>query len=673
MIQDAAKTYQQAVLYDLWHYYGVGEKPSIDFEPITAVLDSNETVLPDAPIRKPLNIFWHMAQSGEQLEEKRVGAQQPVGETLAEKSVIELANKWIHLDDSIDILLQTAEKDFSSLAMPFESGDISLYEHSRILAALACAGGKYYLLYAVDVSGIQNFLYTIGNKGALKGLKTRSFYLNILLAHTADTILESCGFTRLNLIYCGGGKAYMLLACSEEILNKADQVIIQSNQFLQSRFGTTLYLARGYAQASLQSLSSWQGDTPCFSDLFRKASAMISEKKLKRYTAEELISFNNQKEDHDRECSVCGNSSHLQERDGEYRCESCLQFERFATVLTRTNLSFVVDASPSEPFLSLPGGLGLCLEAQNPIRFYNVNPAAVKKGYPLYVGNYQPQSEEPLTFEMLGKASTGINNTGILRMDVDNLGHIFASGFVDEKSDKPYKRTSLIRYSALSSAMTKFFQNTINKIVASSQAAPALSNSAAAERSVSIVYSGGDDLFLAGAWNEVLDAALAIRDAFRKFSLNKASISGGMGLFGVTFPIRQMAAYCADLEDQAKQVPGKDAICLYDTNYVFPWSVYKEVILGEMLPAIENLCARESKGNTFIYHILTLLRSISNDPIAIARLAYLLARHKPRGDSGNYDAISRSLYKWALSPDENIRLQTAIQTYIYLHREVQEQ
>ena len=81
-----------------------------------------------------------------------------------------------------------------------ELADISLYDHMKMTAAVASCvmqfltakGEKNYkqslfinaeksydeemfLLYSMDISGIQNFIYTIGEKGALKGLRARSF------------------------------------------------------------------------------------------------------------------------------------------------------------------------------------------------------------------------------------------------------------------------------------------------------------------------------------------------------------------------------------------------------------------------------------------------------------------------------------------------------------------
>ena len=96
--------------------------------------------------------------------------------------------------------------------------DISLCEHQRLTAALAMCMYQYfeahglkdyqslclgqecktvrktpmYLLVSGDMSGIQDFIYTIPSKGALKSLRGRSFYLELLLEHMADEILEEC-------------------------------------------------------------------------------------------------------------------------------------------------------------------------------------------------------------------------------------------------------------------------------------------------------------------------------------------------------------------------------------------------------------------------------------------------------------------------------------------------
>lgn len=678
----ASRAYLQYVLRDLklcCKHAGVPfpsggvDVPALPDE-ISRVLDRNEKLCSVNGLRKTAGIFTHLYSVAANVETEPFDANSFRG----------LCRQWAGYtgNESLDELMNGAEEKLSSLAMPFESGDISVYEHSRVSAAIgSCIGNgpvdadsKSFLLYSLDLSGIQSFLYSIGNRGALKGLKTRSFYLGILMTHTADTVLEQCGYSRLNLIYCGGGKAHMLLENTEKNLSVADSLVSQANQFLQKHFGTSLYMASGYAEASLNELASGNGDTPCFSDLFRKASAMISQKKLRRYSAAELSAFNSREEDPDRECTVCGNSAHLTERDGEYLCEDCLRFENFAFLLKNAPSGFAVTNVPRNPCLGLPFEQYLCSQgsSQPAHRFYAVNPEHAGAGFPLYLGNYQPDSYD-VTFEALGKASRGVKRLGIVRMDVDNLGRMFANGFVNPDAKKPYAMVSLVRYSSLSAAVTRFFQRDINKVIACDDPDCPLTKIAGRGRDISVVYSGGDDLFLAGAWDQVADAALAVQEAFSRYTRGKASISGGIGLYGVKEPIRVLAARCADLEDASKQVPGKAAVSVFDSCYSFTWKEYRETVLSQMLPAVEGLCSRESKGNTFLYHVMELLKSVSKDQIAIARLAYLFARHCPSGVAGEqFTAVANRIYGWALEPKMNTLLQCAILLYVYLHREENE-
>lgn len=153
---------------------------------------------------------------------------------------------------SIDFLLMLFEKHFSavpSITMKIYDGlkkeeikdkhpDISLYDHSKITAAIAGCMYHYYsetyrekwsrndlltdeilqvpqdtgpyLLIGGDISGVQKFIYTITSKGALKSLKGRSFFLELLVEHIVSELLEKLRLNRCNLIFSGGGHFYIL-------------------------------------------------------------------------------------------------------------------------------------------------------------------------------------------------------------------------------------------------------------------------------------------------------------------------------------------------------------------------------------------------------------------------------------------------------------------------------
>ena len=68
-----------------------------------------------------------------------------------------------------------------------------------------------FLLYTADFSHIQKFLYTVHTENALRSLRSRSFFLELLMEHYLDELLAGCGVSRANLIYSGGGHCYVLL------------------------------------------------------------------------------------------------------------------------------------------------------------------------------------------------------------------------------------------------------------------------------------------------------------------------------------------------------------------------------------------------------------------------------------------------------------------------------
>ncbi|MFR8860553.1 MAG: hypothetical protein ACLVH0_00415 [Coprococcus eutactus] len=68
-----------------------------------------------------------------------------------------------------------------------------------------------FIIISMDLSGIQDFIYTIHSKDALKTLRARSFYLEIMMEHMIDTLLERLSLSRANLLYAGGGHCYMIL------------------------------------------------------------------------------------------------------------------------------------------------------------------------------------------------------------------------------------------------------------------------------------------------------------------------------------------------------------------------------------------------------------------------------------------------------------------------------
>ena len=196
-------------------------------------------------------------------------------------------------------------------------------------------------------------------------------------------------------------------------------------------------------------------------------------------------------------------------------------------------------------------------------------------------------------------------------------------------------------------------------------------------RSVTVVYSGGDDVFLLGAWNDTLEAALRIRSAFEAFSCGALTISAGVYLTDEHYPVRLSAAASGELEDLAKEQPEKNAICLFDGTHRYGWNTFQNRVLGEKKSALDTFFSvrGQERGTAYLYKTLDLLRA-AQDPkdgkLQLARYAYLLARLEPVRSSpsfGAYRVFADRMYRWALNETDRAELITAIYLYVYENRE----
>ena len=122
------------------------------------------------------------------------------------------------------------EPELTYMPGTLQDPDISLYDQSKLCAAFALclsdsrnSDEEAFILYSMDFSGIQDFIYTIQRKGALKTLRARSFYLEMLMENAIDDVLEDIGLSRINVLYSGGGHCYMLLPNGKETTEKLEE------------------------------------------------------------------------------------------------------------------------------------------------------------------------------------------------------------------------------------------------------------------------------------------------------------------------------------------------------------------------------------------------------------------------------------------------------------------
>ena len=621
-----------------------------------------------------------------------------------------------------------------------EAGDISLYDHLRLTAAYAAAMYQYldeqgvrdyraattgtgaeryrdeamYLLASGDISGIQSYIYTIPSKGALKSLRGRSSYLELLLEHTVDEILTKLALSRSSLLYTGGGHFYLLLPNTAKARKVLAEMGEKINSWMMKQFADRLYLALAWTPCTAKDFLG-EGTRAAF----QRVNEALAKKKLQRYSPEQLqqlfdpMSSCNRVQDAARECAVCHTSTvELAPYPASPElaaCPTCAGLYTFGErVLNHPVLC--VGAQKGEASVPLPGEQGdvfLSAEAladvqsgERPFsRLYVKNEALTGEGLAthLWMGDYVARDERGhvLDFEDLALASRGlvdgrgISRLGVLRADVDHLGAAFLAGF-------PASYTTLTRVAALSRQLALFFKHGINALCRGEvngigereyKKFSLFGTPKQEARQVHIIYSGGDDLFLVGAWDDILELAVDLHDAFARFTGGKLHFSAGVGLFKSRHPVADMARQTGRLEDAAKALPGKDGIALFGIAEAaarieaYKWQDFIDCVCGEKLAFLQSHFGFEAGmddgsclmlGKSGLYRMMDLMQE--EGAIYLTRFAYVLARMDPSSKASEprqktYQDVRQTLYRWYKSPKDRRELLTAIELIVYGLRE----
>ena len=467
--------------------------------------------------------------------------------------------------------------------------DVSLYDHSKMTAALAVCLYDYrqawdkpeneFLLIGADFSGIQNYIYQIVSKYASKNLKGRSFYLRILSDAVVRYILKELNLFQANVIYNSGGSFYIIAPHTPFAKERLQNIIRKVEQSMFETHGSTLFLAVDAVEVSKATLMRESEETlaDVWGDLFIKRD----KKKSQRFSKliEDNYStfftptpFGIETDTITGEGFSEGEKKYWIDEIGYVKELTKQQIElgkrlRDADflVISEGTIPYWKDKNPIEPI-----GLGfnfhllrkeditkLKKELQGSADKVTITTFNGEDGncqfmyadqdsdfmvsgsnniYALefYGGNIFDGS----TFDEFCKKDNeeAFSRLGVLRMDVDNLGYIFQLGI-------PPERATLSRYAALSRSFDYFFSgylNTIQQIVAPNTSF--------------IIYSGGDDLFIVASWEDAIKLAKQIKDDFKTFTCDNPSftVSGGIAIVTPKYPIMKAAKDSEGEEGKAK-------------------------------------------------------------------------------------------------------------------------
>jgi CRISPR-associated protein Csm1 len=168
---------------------------------------------------------------------------------------------------------------------------------------------------------------------------------------------------------------------------------------------------------------------------------------------------------------------------------------------------------------------------------------------------HDAQTGAVVMFDELASRSLGRKALGYLKMDVDNLGHLFCMGFrgvaagggpVNLEANEGRDLTSISRVAALSRTLETFFSGYLERLLRGEF------------RNVYLIYSGGDDVAAVGPWHEMFDLALRLREDFRKFTGGNPcwTLSAGLAVVQYHTPVLMGVEEADRLLEASKSLSG---------------------------------------------------------------------------------------------------------------------
>lgn len=201
----------------------------------------------------------------------------------------------------------------------------------------------------------------------------------------------------------------------------------------------------------------------------------------------------------------------------------------------------------------------------------------------------------PATFEFLAQQSCqnsedkeGLKALAVLKADVDNMGKFF-------KKDTNPITDSFEKFDTFSRTIDNFFSDYIPQQLMKEE-----------YKNTYTVFAGGDDLFLVGAWDEILALARKIKEEFETFiNIEELSISFGITVAKPTTPIRYLAEYTEELLDKSKSIDeDKNAITLFDETV--KWKDYLDAY-NKLYPKLQSFHEIYAFKTAFLYQLLALI------------------------------------------------------------------
>jgi len=557
----------------------------------------------------------------------------------------------------------------------------SLYAHHKTTAALASAillnernnlDEKFTIILG-DVAGIQRYVYGSRTyKGALKALRARSIYISVLTEAVARHIVNRLGLLPLNIAFCSGGHFMILAHYVEE--DELEEILKEIEEFMLREQRGRIGLKLSYVYVSREDFTNGERFRNRLEEVVWKLreSGFSLFRRIMHENFEAIFGPFAVKGD---TCYSCGGTERVEVEvtDGRkiYLCERCRRMRELARELRDSKYMLAISwsdgiAKPEELSIDDPdygvytGPLNftssgllvsyhLCKDLDSALRLihmfskqglkaididiYKINDTDLRHelerlrnldgeykdiahkvsiGFK-FISKHTPLSggEDIREFDDMAKASRGSKMIGYLKLDIDDLGKRLKE-YCERISDfLTFSETmSFIMEGCVEHMLSLHFnRDDMNKLY--------------------LIYSGGDDLFLVGSWDVVVEATKRIREELgriMRMDYGGPTVSAAVAIEDPKTPVKICSEAVSEKLKRVKEA-GKNGISV--TGKRTSWKGFKDSL--ETAKKLSQCIGKGMISRGFIFQLSRLTSDYERDPEKTwttyrYRLKYIMAR-----------------------------------------------
>lgn len=440
--------------------------------------------------------------------------------------------------------------------------DISLYDHAKTTSALAQSlfiyhtnqannitkkgimdnkSEKKFLYFKAKFNGIQNFIFSVGaetNKKAAKILRGRSFYISLIMKRTAELLCEEIGVAHTAIIMNAAGAITAIFPNTPETIQKIDKVYQIINTWLIQKFYGETSISFSYTPASGHDF------TEGLKELIDQTGKDLEKAKFRKIPLNKLGVVSQYFEKDEKPCVYCGKRPAT---EGDTICPVCNDL----IAIGQNILSKKPYQLKSKIF-----------DIYDTVNEYDYDTLYVPKNADNTIKNFDELIRE--------NKEIGIEALGVLKADIDNLGELFdevskvrrnTSSIEDNEVLEILKGGSISRLVTFSRMIDSFWTIWLPEELAKN---PLFHN-------IYTVFSGGDDLFLIGKWDKIIDFAFFLKEKFDKYTCMNPAVTLSMGVailkpgepISKFYELSEYALSCSKDYSKGQEKVEKNALTLF--------------------------------------------------------------------------------------------------------------